>query len=221
MNFVQKIDSFSARTSLLSSPGRFQRGPWLHLKCSRHLQFLPFSTPSGLCASTSRRILSALCACMHCDKTLCFNVSLAAFLLKHSNSYTCHHLCSSATWNQVLDHVSTAGRISAQARQGKSGSPSVHHDISVCKSKVSETRVDPQVASLRKHTKAYLDCHLCVMDPAAYVAPMAEAGANQLTFHLEVRDPNCQLLVRSSGTHSPSRHSMHTTPYTVHPSLLL
>ena len=45
----------------------------------------------------------------------------------------------------------------------------------------------PQVKALRKHTDAFLDCHLCVVHPEAYVADMAAAGASQFTFHIEVR----------------------------------
>ena len=44
----------------------------------------------------------------------------------------------------------------------------------------------PVLASLRKALPAaYLDCHLMVTNPAAYVAPMAAAGASMFTFHVE------------------------------------
>ncbi|GAB4814271.1 hypothetical protein N2152v2_001317 [Parachlorella kessleri] len=43
----------------------------------------------------------------------------------------------------------------------------------------------PVVKSLRKHTSAFLDCHLCVLNPQNYVKDMAAAGASQFTFHLE------------------------------------
>jgi hypothetical protein len=42
-----------------------------------------------------------------------------------------------------------------------------------------------QVKSLRKHTTAFLDCHLCVLNPQNYIKDMAAAGANQFTFHIE------------------------------------
>eukprot|EP00182_Erythrolobus_australicus_P003441 CAMPEP_0185835696 /NCGR_PEP_ID=MMETSP1353-20130828/8256_1 /TAXON_ID=1077150 /ORGANISM="Erythrolobus australicus, Strain CCMP3124" /LENGTH=248 /DNA_ID=CAMNT_0028534363 /DNA_START=20 /DNA_END=766 /DNA_ORIENTATION=- len=48
----------------------------------------------------------------------------------------------------------------------------------------------PIVASLRKHTNAYLDCHCMLSDPAAWVQQFAEAGANGFTFHLEVFAPD-------------------------------
>eukprot|EP00887_Chlorella_sp_A99_P007355 scaffold2.g7355.t1 len=46
----------------------------------------------------------------------------------------------------------------------------------------------PVVKSLRKHTKAFLDCHLCVLHPETYVEEMAAAGADQFIFHLEAVD---------------------------------
>ena len=41
------------------------------------------------------------------------------------------------------------------------------------------------VKSLRKRTTAFLDCHLCVLEPWRYVKDMADAGADQFTFHIE------------------------------------
>jgi ribulose-phosphate 3-epimerase len=44
----------------------------------------------------------------------------------------------------------------------------------------------PVVASLRKAAPAaFLDCHLMVTQPEAYVAPLAAAGASMFTFHVE------------------------------------
>ncbi|KAL0344118.1 UNVERIFIED_CONTAM: Ribulose-phosphate 3-epimerase, cytoplasmic isoform [Sesamum angustifolium] len=36
----------------------------------------------------------------------------------------------------------------------------------------------PVIESLRKHTKAYLDCHLMVTNPLDYVEPLGKAGAS-------------------------------------------
>eukprot|EP00268_Persea_americana_P028730 TRINITY_DN2786_c1_g1_i2.p1 TRINITY_DN2786_c1_g1~~TRINITY_DN2786_c1_g1_i2.p1 ORF type:complete len:115 (-),score=17.12 TRINITY_DN2786_c1_g1_i2:59-403(-) len=44
----------------------------------------------------------------------------------------------------------------------------------------------PVIESLRKHTQAYLDCHLMVTNPLDYVEPLAKAGASGFTFHVEV-----------------------------------
>ena len=46
----------------------------------------------------------------------------------------------------------------------------------------------PIVRSLRKHTDAYLDCHLMVTDPGQWVDDFAAAGASGFTFHLEAVD---------------------------------
>ncbi|KAJ0052154.1 hypothetical protein Pint_02979 [Pistacia integerrima] len=54
----------------------------------------------------------------------------------------------------------------------------------------------PVIESLRKHTKAYLDCHLMVTNPLDYVEPMGKAGASGFTFHVEVSKDNWQELVQ-------------------------
>ncbi|KXZ54045.1 hypothetical protein GPECTOR_5g154 [Gonium pectorale] len=43
----------------------------------------------------------------------------------------------------------------------------------------------PVVASLRKHTDAFLDVHLMVTNPENWVKDFAKAGADMYTFHLE------------------------------------
>ncbi|OWM71445.1 ribulose-phosphate 3-epimerase, cytoplasmic isoform-like isoform X1 [Punica granatum] len=53
----------------------------------------------------------------------------------------------------------------------------------------------PVIKSLRKHTKAYLDCHLMVTNPLDYVEPLGDAGASGFTFHIEVTKENWQELV--------------------------
>ncbi|KAL4581528.1 hypothetical protein LXL04_006050 [Taraxacum kok-saghyz] len=53
----------------------------------------------------------------------------------------------------------------------------------------------PVIASLRKHTKAYLDCHLMVTNPLDYVDQLSKAGASGFTFHVEVSQDNWQELV--------------------------
>ncbi|CDY49188.1 BnaA09g10900D [Brassica napus] len=54
----------------------------------------------------------------------------------------------------------------------------------------------PVIESLRKHTSAYLDCHLMVTNPMDYVEQMGKAGASGFTFHVEVAKENWQELVR-------------------------
>ncbi|KAL8538403.1 hypothetical protein ACS0TY_000414 [Phlomoides rotata] len=54
----------------------------------------------------------------------------------------------------------------------------------------------PVIESLRKHTEAYLDCHLMVTNPLDYVEPFGKAGASGFTFHVEVSKDNWQELVQ-------------------------
>ncbi|MCH8982840.1 MAG: ribulose-phosphate 3-epimerase [Acidobacteria bacterium] len=44
----------------------------------------------------------------------------------------------------------------------------------------------PVIASLRKVTELYFDCHLMTTNPDAYVSELAEAGADLVTMHIEV-----------------------------------
>lgn len=43
----------------------------------------------------------------------------------------------------------------------------------------------PIVKALRRHTTAFLDCHLMVSHPEAWVDEFADAGASNYTFHIE------------------------------------
>lgn len=54
----------------------------------------------------------------------------------------------------------------------------------------------PVIESLRKHTRAYLDCHLMVTNPIDYVEPFGKAGASGFTFHVEVSKENWEELVQ-------------------------
>ncbi len=44
----------------------------------------------------------------------------------------------------------------------------------------------PVVASIRRHTKSFLDCHLMITDPWDYLSDFAKAGADSVSFHFEV-----------------------------------
>ncbi|KAI3457850.1 hypothetical protein Pfo_014513 [Paulownia fortunei] len=54
----------------------------------------------------------------------------------------------------------------------------------------------PVIESLRKHTEAYLDCHLMVTNPLDYVEPLGKAGASGFTFHVEASKDNWRELVQ-------------------------
>lgn len=47
----------------------------------------------------------------------------------------------------------------------------------------------PVVASLRRCTDLYLDCHLMCSEPATLLAAFADAGADGVTVHVELGDP--------------------------------
>src|ERR1700719_4268591 len=44
----------------------------------------------------------------------------------------------------------------------------------------------PVVASLRKHSGLFFDCHLMMTDPGRYLAAFDEAGADSVTVHVEI-----------------------------------
>jgi ribulose-phosphate 3-epimerase len=47
----------------------------------------------------------------------------------------------------------------------------------------------PVVASIRRHTDLFLDCHLMVTDPGFWLEQLAEAGADLCSVHVELGDP--------------------------------
>lgn len=61
----------------------------------------------------------------------------------------------------------------------------------------------PVVASIRRHTDAYLDCHLMMTDPGDYLKPFADAGADSCSVHVEVGS-TAELIqeMRSLGLHA-------------------
>jgi ribulose-phosphate 3-epimerase len=52
----------------------------------------------------------------------------------------------------------------------------------------------PVVEKLRKHSKLFFDCHLMITDPRKYAPIFVEAGANNLTFHIEVEKEPVELI---------------------------
>lgn len=57
----------------------------------------------------------------------------------------------------------------------------------------------PIISSLRKHTKAFLDCHLMVSSPETWIEPFAKAGASQITFHIEATTQPKELIEKIKG----------------------
>ncbi len=56
----------------------------------------------------------------------------------------------------------------------------------------------PVVASLRRHSGLFFDCHLMMTDPGSYLEPFRRAGADGCTVHVEVGD-SAELLAAAHG----------------------
>jgi ribulose-phosphate 3-epimerase len=56
----------------------------------------------------------------------------------------------------------------------------------------------PVVASLRRHSSLFFDCHLMMTDPGRYLGDFARAGADGCTVHVEVGDTD-QLVAQMRG----------------------
>jgi ribulose-phosphate 3-epimerase len=52
----------------------------------------------------------------------------------------------------------------------------------------------PVIAKLRKASGLVFDAHLMISEPARYAGPFAEAGADHITFHIEVTDDPLKLI---------------------------
>jgi ribulose-phosphate 3-epimerase len=61
----------------------------------------------------------------------------------------------------------------------------------------------PVIKGIRKATQVYLDAHLMITDPLRYAPPIVKAGANNITFHIEVTpDPiSVAKQIRQLGCH--------------------
>lgn len=76
------------------------------------------------------------------------------------------------------------------ARLADAGTEVLHLDVMDGHFVPNLTYAMPIVDGLRRHTDMPLDVHLMISDPVGYAQPMADAGADLLSFHVEaVEDP--------------------------------
>jgi ribulose-phosphate 3-epimerase len=83
----------------------------------------------------------------------------------------------SADFARLADEVAAAER---------GGGTVVHVDVMDGHFVPNLTLGPPIVASLRKHTKLPLDCHLMIENPDEFIPAFADAGANWVSVHYEV-----------------------------------
>lgn len=74
------------------------------------------------------------------------------------------------------------------AQLSEAGVEALHLDVMDGHFVPNMTYAMPIVEGLRRHTEMPLDVHLMISDPVAYAQPMAEAGADLVTFHVEAVD---------------------------------
>jgi ribulose-phosphate 3-epimerase len=57
----------------------------------------------------------------------------------------------------------------------------------------------PVVAKLRQYSRLVFDCHLMISEPGRYIEQFVEAGANHVTFHIEVSEKPERLIDKLHG----------------------
>ena len=68
----------------------------------------------------------------------------------------------------------------------EAGADLIHVDVMDCHFTPNITIGPPVVACLRKHCSVPMDVHLMITDPETYAPEFANAGADIITFHVEV-----------------------------------
>jgi ribulose-phosphate 3-epimerase len=76
----------------------------------------------------------------------------------------------------------------------KAGVKMVHLDVMDGHFVPNITIGPPVIAKLRKYSRLVFDAHLMISEPDEYVERFIEAGANHITFHIEVADEPQRLI---------------------------
>lgn len=87
-------------------------------------------------------------------------------------------------------------RLGAEVAEVAAVVPSIHVDVMDGHYVPNISLGHPVVASLRKATDRWLDCHLMITDPARYAPGLVALGADSVTFHPEVEDDPVALIER-------------------------